>query len=127
MPIKNRFFFDKTVELIKDSKLVIAHDSTAVHLAVLFKKPILFLTMEKFKKRLIKHQEIKKLSKLTGGKMLNLDKFSCSKKNFHANKFLRVDKKKYDKFINDYLKFENFKEIGKWNIIFKELDKEKYS
>ena len=42
------------------------------------------------------------------------------------HEFLKIDKKKYDKFINDVTKFENSKAIGRWNIIFKELDKEKY-
>ena len=126
LPIKNKFFFDKTAELIKDSKLVIVHDSTAIHLAILFKKPILFLTMDVFKKQLVRHNGIKQLSQATGCKMINLDKFSYTKKNFRISEFLKIDKKKYDKFIYDRIKFENSKKIGKWDIIFKELDKEKY-
>jgi hypothetical protein len=37
-PIKRKFIFDKTIDLIKNSKLVIAHSSLSLQWAILFKK-----------------------------------------------------------------------------------------
>jgi len=125
LPIKNKFFFDKTPELIRDSKLVITHDSTALHLAILFKKPIILLTLDIFSK--VKHVTdltIKKFSRELGAKVINLDHFSYSKKNFNLKSFLKVDERKYNNYINKYLRFKNLKENNsRWNIILKELDK----
>ena len=39
-PIKRKFIFDKTIDLIKNSKLVIAHNSLSLQWAILFKKPV---------------------------------------------------------------------------------------
>ena len=41
---KREIFFGKTLELIRDSMGVITHASTAVNFAILFKKPILFIS-----------------------------------------------------------------------------------
>ena len=38
--------YGKTAELIRDCHLVVCHDSTAIHFAVLFEKPILFVTTD---------------------------------------------------------------------------------
>tara|TARA_B100000029_G_scaffold516651_1_gene632265 strand:+ start:2810 stop:4021 length:1212 start_codon:yes stop_codon:yes gene_type:complete len=126
LPLKNnKFFFDRTVELIKDSKFVITHDSTAIHFAILFKKPIILLTMDEFfRKKHATYLTINELSKELGAKIVNLDKFSYSRKNFNLNTFLKINQNKYKKYINKYLKFNNSMKNGtRWQIILNELDK----
>ena len=48
--IDKRFIFNKTPQLIRDSALVVLHHSTAISLAVLFKKPMVLLTLDEFEK-----------------------------------------------------------------------------
>ena len=41
--LDRKFIFDKTIDLIYNSKLIIAHNSTAINFAILFNKPIILL------------------------------------------------------------------------------------
>ena len=44
-PIKfGKIYFNKTIELISRSRIVLLHRSTALHFAILFQKPLMFLT-----------------------------------------------------------------------------------
>ena len=47
-PIQKKFYFDQTLNLIKNSKFVVAHNSSSIDWAVLFKKPILLLNFKVF-------------------------------------------------------------------------------
>ena len=40
-PINKKFYFDQTLELIKNSKFVVVQNSSTIDWAVLLKKPIL--------------------------------------------------------------------------------------
>ena len=125
-PIKNKFFFDKTVELIKDSKIVISHNSLALQMAVLFRKPIILLTipsMASFGKYSMNDLVCKQFSEETGAKIVNLDDFSYSKNKHNLSYFLKVNNSKYNKFIKKWLNFRNPREVGNWKVILNELDK----
>ena len=45
LPINKKFVFDKTHQLIKESKVVLGHESTVLTHAVLLRKPIIFINM----------------------------------------------------------------------------------
>ena len=45
-----KIYFNKTCEIIKSSRGVISHNSTAVNFAVLSKKPIIFITSNLIKR-----------------------------------------------------------------------------
>ena len=122
-PIKYKFFFDKTVQLIKNSKFVIAHDSTALYLAILFKKPIILLTHNDFKKKQTKHYSITTFSKQLGVKMFNLSNLSLLKKDFNFNSYLKVNNNKYEKFIKKQFTFKNKNSSSNWDNIKNELEK----
>ena len=47
-PLKRKFIFNKTLDLIKEAKLVIGSSSTAFSFAILAKKPILLISHESF-------------------------------------------------------------------------------
>ena len=49
-PINRKFEFDETPKLIRDSKLILSHQSQALHWAVYFKKPIILIDFENFNK-----------------------------------------------------------------------------
>ncbi len=104
-----RIFFNKTPELIKQSKFVIMHYSTAVSYGILFKKPILFITNNELKKNRQGYQ-INNMAKLLGSKVINIEK------NFKKIK-LKINLKKYKHFKDDYLKYPKTEEINSWKKI----------
>ncbi len=91
--------YNKTDQLIKDSKLVISHNSTALQYAVLFKKPIILLSTKEIQLIPTMHKNILILKKLLNCNYHFLkDDFSKKKKiNYKFNKKL------YSKYINDYI------------------------
>ena len=124
IPIKRRFIFDQTIELIKNSKLVITHDSTAIHMALLFKKPIIFLYINEFKSKYEKSNQIKYFSNFFQSKLINLEDFLKNKSDFKISNYIKVNDNKYEEYINTYLKSEKNFSGSLWKKIFVELDKE---
>ena len=74
-PIKRKFILNKTPNLIKDSKLVVCHSSTALHYAVLFKKPIVLLNIKEFKNKQDDVLSTRKFCELLGCPEVELEKF----------------------------------------------------
>ena len=127
VPINRKFIFDQTPQLIRDSKIVLVHNSTTVIWAVLFNKPIIFINFENFKYlSMDTNDEIEFYKKNLGANVINVDsnyKFKLSK-NFHKNLF-RIDKKKYELFKNNFLKnkFMNHKDLNGWQTMMEKLKK----
>jgi hypothetical protein len=101
---------NKTAEYISGSEIVLNIDSTSYALAVLYKKPFIYFTSNLIKPYALNKQVISKICKQLGANFINIDdaeyaKFFLNKKNFSVNK------KKYQVFINKYLKHPNSKNI----------------
>ncbi len=124
IPIKRRFIFDQTIELIKNSKLVITHDSTAIHMALLFKKPIIFLYINEFKSKYEKSNQINYFTDFFQSKLINLEDFLKNKSDFNISNYIKVNNNKYDEYINAYLNPEKKFSGSLWKKILIELDKE---
>lgn len=118
-PVKNKFFFDKTPELIKDSKLILCHHSLSILWAVYFRKPITLIFFQDFQNIL----HINKLyynfykNKLGLNKIMVNNKFDINYKLSHNE--LEINKKKYQKFEKHYLSnpVNNHKKINGWDTI----------
>ena len=67
-----KVLINKTFDLIRESKLVIAHKSTAISFAVLLKKPILFITSNEINKTWF-GDDIKDQAKLLSSYPLNIN------------------------------------------------------
>jgi len=108
-PIKRRFIFDKTIDLIKNSKLVIAHNSLSLQWALLFKKPVVLIYVECFKYLAIENtKEIKNYSKALDLKIIYVDKnFQVNLNKIGSLKKIKVNKKKYLNFVKRYTNFPN--------------------
>ena len=113
-PSKKKFIFNKTYTLIKESKLVIGHSSTALRLAVLLRKPIIFLNMHLMK--LYNYHNflvIKQSAKELGAQIIYIDENIKFNKNILKKKKLKkISEKKYKKFILVFLA-SNLTEDGK--------------
>nr|WP_315174772.1 hypothetical protein [uncultured Flavobacterium sp.] len=81
-PFQGRqIIFDKTCELVKDSKFVLTHHSTAISYPILFKKPILFLNSDELKKAMPDLYDLTIFfANYLNCEVVNFDKFDASKK-----------------------------------------------
>ena len=126
IPIKNnKFIFDKTSELIKSSKLVLCHNSFACQLAVLFKKPLVFLTSDYYESyHYHSHLLTNELSKALGTSLIKIGKKFYPNKSI-INKIIsaKINSKKYNNYKENYIHFPGTKTYGDWKTILMHLDK----
>lgn len=103
-----------TAELIKNSSVVLLHSTTAVSFAVLFNKPTIVLTSKELSRSWL-GPKINRVSKLTSGKLINMNKNFNLKENI--KELLKIDEEKYKKYRNDYIKVPNTPDIPLWEIV----------
>ena len=119
--LKNRrVYFDKTPLLVHYSSIVLTHDSNALNLAVLSKKPIIFLTLDEFKNRSGKSEGIEKISKLLKNIVVNIDE---NYKKYFKNNYKKVSIKDYESYEKKYITFKNkIKVESMWITILNKLE-----
>mgnify|MGYP001384484380 CR=1 FL=1 len=110
---KNNFDFEivynQTANLIKNSAIVVGHNSTAVSLVTLFQKPYTCIATDELMKNAYFYYSIKKYSHELGVDLINIDHFE----DFDKYNFLKYDKNAYKNYIENYIitpdvKSENF-------------------
>lgn len=123
---KHQIIENKTHELINDADVVIAHSSTSLQFAIVMKKPIIIVTTDeiekKFHSRYFSHLINLTASKLDK-KVINLSQ------SFNVNnwrEYLNIDHKKYEKYIENYVKTKGSPEKMSWDIIIEHLEKDLY-
>ena len=122
-----RFFFDKTIELIFNSKLIIAHNSTAINFAILFNKPIILLNFSildslalinsKVTESFVDELSIQKIN-------IDLD-YNFDLKKIKKLNFSKIRLAKYNKYKNNYLFFKKNKNISNsiWDSISENINR----
>ena len=121
-PIKKKFYFDQTLNLIKNSKFVVAHNSSAIDWAVLFKKPILILNFDLFDSiALINRDSIKFFCDKLSLKSINVDLNYNFKLRKNMSSLLKINAKKYQKFSKFQLNYKTnqFPHLNQWEILYK--------
>lgn len=112
----------KTAELIRRSRLVIAHSSTSINYAVLFGKPIVFVTTSKLKQS-PQGEMIEMEASLLGKKPINIDEDV----KVTLEEELKTDKDRYDAYTNDYIKKKGTDELPFWQVFADHIKRAKYS
>ena len=112
-----------TAELVKNSKLVLLHQSTALSYAILFNKPAIFLTSNDLNNS-IHGSSIYSFAKEIDGQIINLN--SAFEKNLDLKKLLKIDELKYQNYKNNYLKFPNSPDIPIWEIFINYIKNKEY-
>ena len=122
-----KFFFDKTIELIYNSKLIIAHNSTAINFAILFNKPIILLNFSildslalinsKVTESFVDELSIQKIN-------IDLD-YNFDLKKIKKLNFSKIRLAKYNKYKNNYLFFKKNKNISNsiWDSISENINR----
>lgn len=98
--LKRKIEFFKSYDLIKNSSLVIAHDTTSINFACLLKKPIIIVYTNEMKKNYYLMNSILSFSRALGIKPINIDKIN--EKNIYKLKYTR-NKIGYYRFIKNYI------------------------
>lgn len=101
-----------TAELVKESLFVITHYSTAVNFAVLYKKPVLFITTTAFEQT-FRHGYIKIMSSLLNNQIINIDNLSS----LNVNEYLKVDRSAYEEYKLAYIKRNDSPLKNLWEIV----------
>jgi hypothetical protein len=112
----------KTAELVKDSSLVILHHSLSYNYAVLFKKPMIFITTSQYQKNfsrgLKEPPTIEWLAAYFRKGVHNLDHFD----GLDMEHEMEVDITRYDEFRDNYIKMDGSEEIPLWEILIKVIE-----
>jgi hypothetical protein len=103
---------ENTLELVSRSGFVICHSSTSVNFAVLFSKPILFVTSDKIDKSWYGPQ-IRSMADAFGKLPINVD----SSISIDLNKEIEIDDKVYSDYKCNYIKVPGSKELPFWEIV----------
>ena len=95
-------FNSKTIDLVKNCNCVLAHTSTAISYAVIFKKPIIFLTSNEIIKSYDDYR-VHSNARILDAKLLNID--SDNDKYIHSTDFnLEINDNKYEIFMEKFIK-----------------------
>ena len=110
-----KYFMNKTPELVINSEIVLLHTSTALSFAVLYKKPIAFLTSNEIMKSYDDFR-IHSFSRSMNSLMFNIDDKNNYSRIPHNNKIFCVNEKKYQEYKDNYIKFPGTAEKNLWDI-----------
>lgn len=108
----------QTIKLVKESKLVLAHSSTALNFANLYYKPVIFLTSSELDKS-YQGPFIREFANLFGKKPIYIDKDINIDWNFE----FKVSKIHYENYLRNYIKTDHSEELSFWQIVANKLKK----
>lgn len=100
----------RTAELVQESGFVIMHDSASINYAVLFKKPIIFITMNLLQK--VRMGLIDFIASLLNKNVLNIDESY----EIDLNGELVVNEKCYEEYLNKYIKKYDTDDTPAWQV-----------
>lgn len=106
----------KTIDLIKESQLVLAHRSTAVSFANLYNKPVIFMTCSDLDK-LFDGSQIKEMARWFGKEPV----FMENGHDIDWKAELTVSKSHYDHYCQAYIKMKGSPELPFWEVVANQL------
>ena len=120
-PFQGRQLIDeRTIQLVKYADIVLAHTSTSISYAVLYEKPIIFLTSNEIR---LSYDDfrIDSLSRELGSSLFNIDEKNYEKVFGDEINVSKINKGKYQNFKNNYVKHPKSENISNWDIFIKYL------
>jgi hypothetical protein len=111
--------YGMTAKLIKECVVVVCHDSTAVQFAVLYGKPVIFVTTDEL---MITYegQSIAKVAAELGKSPVNLDRADLQAVDWR--KEMQVDAAIYKAYIRKYIKTAGSPELPLWDIVINHVE-----
>ncbi|MHB8475477.1 MAG: hypothetical protein ACYDBZ_04215 [Steroidobacteraceae bacterium] len=115
--------YGNTAEMVKNCKVVVCHDSTAIQFAVLFGKPVIFVTTDQlnslFFDSSFKSESIARFASELGKSVINLDR-DLDGVDWAGE--LAVDSSKYSSYKNRYIKMHGSPEVPFWEIVIDQVE-----
>lgn len=103
---------NSTAKLVSQSRLIILEQSTALNFAVIFKKPMVFITSD----QLIDQPYGSYTNFLAG--LFGLKPINVNNVNFDDNKFdFNIDIEAYESYMNNYIKVNKSRNDNSWKIV----------
>jgi len=104
----------KTFDLIAQSRLVLAHNSTAIGHAVMFRKPVMLLVTRKLYHRQVYEKHIyEEYSRQLGTPLRYFDDLS----DFDLTGVFDVNTAKYERYMDTYLRYPHSKQEPLWQVV----------
>ena len=104
---------NKTIQMIKNSDLVITHYSTALNFAYLYNKPILIIYTDEMKKKKFYKNFLLPCAEQIGQEPYNISK----NKNLNLENYLNNYSISYSNYINNYIKHPLSENMNSWKIL----------
>ncbi len=121
-PINKDFYFDQTLNLIKNSNFVVVQNSSTIDWAILLKKPILLLNFEIFDRIALENSDsIEFYREKLFLEVVNIDLNYKYEINWgRMNKILKINKNKFKQFSEFHLNYKNnsFNHLNQWEMIY---------
>lgn len=102
----------QTIKLVRKAGFVLAHQSYSINYAVLFKKPVVFITNNKINSTFMKVL-MERMANAIGKTIINIDE----PLNIDWHKELFVDENRYADYRRSYIKQEGTEELPLWQIV----------
>jgi len=121
---KHSIIENKTFELIRDADVVVAHMSTSIQWAVIMKKPIIFVTTDEIQNTFYGRSYAKHINHFAttlGSKVVNFNNVSSITS---WKDYLSINKKKYKKYVETYVKSKGSPEKLVWDIVIEYIEKD---
>ena len=109
---------EETAKLVMNSKVALVHQSTSLSYAILFKKPLIFLTSNELAKSWL-GPSIEICSKILNSQLINMDNLLNRK--LDNQNFLKIDEKQYKNYLDHYIKVPNSPDLPIWEIFTKQI------
>lgn len=121
---KHPIIENKSFELIRNADLIVAHNSTALQWAIIMKKPIIFVTTNEIENTYYGRPYAKNINyfaTILGSKVVNLNDVS---RIINWKDYLSIDKEKYKKYIDTFVKTKESPEKLVWDIVINNIEKD---
>lgn len=114
-PFQNRDLIkDKTIELVNNADIVLAHTSTSISYAVLFNKPLIFLTSNEII-RSYDDFRINSLARELNSALINIDESKSFSEIIDLSKISKISNEKYLDYKRNYIKHPYSENISMWD------------
>lgn len=115
------FYQGRTPQLVKNASLVLMHDTTSLSFAVLWYKPVIFLTTRALQKSML-GPGIQNVARIFNQVPVNINEDTFD--TIEPKKIMHVDKACYDCYKNTYLKVKNSPDISTQELLVSFVNRE---
>lgn len=113
-----KFSYEKSLFLSSKASIVLTHHSTAVSFPIIFKKPIIFFTSNLINDNLVEPLRINQMASSLNKKVINLDNYNTDT----IKSLSLVNNNDYEKYISNYVKHPNSKDVNSWKLMIQGLN-----